>query len=345
MLGVDLCTSGVKVVELGPGRKTALRLERYVVEPIPAGAIVDGNIEQSDAIVDALTRALRRLGSKVKLAALAMPSSAVITRKITLQGGLAEEDYEFQVEAEATQFIQFPIEEVNLDFQIIGPAPGPGDEVEVLVAASRKDKVEDRVAIADLCGLRAVVMDIDTYAWREVLDLVLATLPDEGRGQVVALMDIGAVTTGVTMFVDGQSIFERTQAIGGARLTIELARVYGFTQEEAESRKKTGDLPQNYRTDVLAPFVEEVAAEAARAIQFFFASAPYTRVDRIYLAGGTSVVAGLAEAVEARTNIATEILNPFVGMEIAETVRERQLRLDAPALLTACGLAMRSFDE
>ena len=345
LLGVDMCTSSVKVVELARGRKAAIRLERYAIEPLPAGAIVDGNIEQSEAVVEALTRALRRLGSKVKLAALAMPSSAVITKKVTLRAGLSEEDYEFQVESEATQYIQFPIEEVNLDFQIIGPAPGGSDEVEVLVAASRKEKVEDRIAVAELCGLRPVVMDIDTYASREVLDHVATTLPEEGRGQVLALLDIGAVATRVTIFLNGQTIFERTQALGGAQLTVELARLYGFTQEEAEARKKTGDLPENYRTDVLGPFVEEVAADAARAIQLFFSSTPYARVDRIYLAGGACVVPGLVDAIRARTNVPVEILNPFAGMEIAETVREKQLRLDAPALLTACGLAMRSFEE
>ncbi|MEN9315886.1 MAG: hypothetical protein RIS35_2279 [Pseudomonadota bacterium] len=345
MLGVDICTSGVKVVELVRGRKAAICLQRYAIEPIPAGAIVDGNVEQSEAIVAALSRALRRLGSRTRDAALALPSSAVITKKITLPAGLTEEDYEFQVESEASQYIQFPIEEVNLDFQILGPVPNNPDEVEVLLAASRKEKVEDRVAIVESCGLRAVVMDIDTYASREVLDHVALTLPNEGQGQVIALLDIGAVTTRVTMSLNGQTIFERMQTLGGVQLTTELVRLYGFTQEEAETRKRTGDLPENYRTDVLDPFVQQAAADAARAIQLFFSSAPYARVDRIYLAGGTSVVPGLAEAIAAKTNTPTEILNPFAGMEIAETVREKQLRLDAPALLTACGLAMRSFDE
>jgi type IV pilus assembly protein PilM len=342
LLGVDLCTSGVKVVELSRGA-SALRLERYAIEPIAAGVIVDGNIEQSEAVVEALGRALRRLGSKVRLAALAMPSSAVITKRITLPAGLDEEAYEVEVESEATQYIQFPIEEVNLDFQVLGPAQGD-NEVEVLLVASRKEKVEDRIAIAELCGLKPMVMDIDAYAAREVIGRTTAMLPDAGRGLVIALVDIGAVATRVTIFLEGQNIFERTQPMGGAQLTMEIARLYGFTQEEAELRKKTGDLPENYRDDVLAPFVDELAADAARALQFFFSSAPYARVDRLYLAGGACVAAGLAEAVSDRTGVSVEILNPFAGMDIAGTVRERQLRVDAPGLLTATGLALRSFD-
>jgi len=331
------------VVELSANRAAVPRLERYAIEPIAAGVIVDGNIEQSEAVVEALGRALRRMGSKVRLAALAIPASAAITKRITLPAGLGEEDYELEVESEATQYIQFPIEEVNLDFQILGPTAS-GGEVEVLVVASRKEKVEERVAIAELCGLKPMIMDIDTYAMREVLERVTATLPEAGRGQVIALMDIGAVATRVSIFLDGQIIFERAQALGGAQLTMEVARLYGFTQEEAEFRKKTGDLPENYRVEVLGPFVDEMAADAARAIQFFFSSAPYARVDRIYLAGGACVLPGLVDAVADRTRVHTEILNPFVEMEIAETVRERQLRLDAPGLVTACGLALRSFD-
>lgn len=345
LLGVDMCTSSVKVVELVRGHKAAIRLQRYAIEPIPAGAIVDGNVEQTEAVVEALMRALRRMGSKTREVALALPSSAVITKRITLPAGLSEEEYEFQVASEASQYIQFPIEEVSLDFQILGPAPGGGDEVEVLLAASRKEKVEDRVAIAEMCGLKPLVMDIDTYASREVLDHVALTLPNEGQGQVIAVLDIGAVTTRVTIVLNGQTIFERAQSFGGAQVNMELVRLYGFTAEEAETRKKTGDLPENYLTDVVAPFVEQGAIDAARAIQFFFTSTPYARVDRIYLAGGASVVPGLVEAIAQRTAAPTEILNPFVGMEISSGVRERQLRVDAPALLTACGLAMRSFDQ
>jgi type IV pilus assembly protein PilM len=121
-------------------------------------------------------------------------------------------------------------------------------------------------------------------------------------------------------------------------------RLYGLTPEEAEIKKLTGDLPDNYQRDLLQPFVEQAATDIGRALQFFFTSTPYTRVDQIYLAGGSSVVPGLAEAVAQRTQVPAELLSPFQGMELAGTVRERQLRSDAPSLLVATGLAMRRFD-
>ncbi|HPU53154.1 MAG TPA: pilus assembly protein PilM [Burkholderiaceae bacterium] len=344
LLGIDLSASSVKVVELVPGQKAAMRLQRYAIEPIERGAVTDGNIERPEQVAEALGRAMRRMSTRTREVAMAMPSSAVITKRIALPAGLPEEDYELQVESEASQYIPFAIEEVNLDFQILGPSAADPDEVEVLLAASRKEKVEDRVAVAEMCGLRPVVVDIDSYASRMAVDHVSAFLPNGGQGQIIAVFDIGQMVTGVSIVLNGQTIFEREQSFGGQQLTQDLMRLYGLSPEEAEVKKKTGELPENYQTDVLQPFIEQGVADVARALQFFFTSTPYARVDRIYLIGGSCVVPGLCESIAERTEVPTEILSPFQGMEIADSIRERQLRLDAPALVTACGLALRRFD-
>ena len=345
LLGVDLSASSVKVVELSVGVKSNMRLERYAIEPIERGAIADGNIEKAEVVAAALNRALRRLGSRAKEAALALPAAAVITKRITLPAGLSEEDYELQVESEASQYIPFAIDEVNLDFQVLGPSPGNAEEdVEVLLAASRKEKVEDRVAIAELAGLKPVIVDAEPYAMRGALDYVTAFLPNAGQGQVIAIFDIGQNLTRLTIVLNSQTIFERDQTLCGSQLTQDIARLYGLMPDEAELKKLSGDLPDNYRQDVLDPFVEQGSIEISRGLQFFFTSTPYTRVDRIYLAGGSSVIPGLAEAVAERTQVPTEIFTPFQGMEMADTLRERQLRADAPSLIVAAGLAMRRFE-
>ena len=136
-----------------------MRLERYAIEQIERGAISDGSIEKPEAVGEALTRALRKINSRTKDAAIALPSASVISKRILLPAGMSEEDYELQVESEASQYIPFAIEEVNLDFQLLGPAPNSPDEVEVLLAASKKEKVEDRVAVAELAGLKPIVVD------------------------------------------------------------------------------------------------------------------------------------------------------------------------------------------
>jgi type IV pilus assembly protein PilM len=274
---------------------------------------------------------------------MALPSSAVIAKRITLPAGLLEEDYEVQVESEANQYIPFSIEEVNLDFQVLGPAAQTDEDVEVLLAASRKEKVEDRVAIAEMAGLEPVVIDVEPYAARAVIDHVTGYLPNHGEGMILAVFDVGQTTTGLTVVLNGQTIFEREQSFGGSQLTQDIVRLYGLTVEEAELKKKSGDLPDNYGSELLSPFVEQGATEVARSLQFFYTSTPFTRVDRIFLAGGCAVTAGLAEAVAERTQVPTEIMSPFQGMEIAGNIRERQLRLDAPALMVGCGLAMRRF--
>ena len=344
ILGVDVSASNVKLVELVPGGKTGMRLERYAIEPIERGAIVDGNVEKPEAVADALLRAIRRAGTKTRLAAMALPSSAVIAKRITLPAGLREEDYELQVENEASQYIPFSIDEVNLDFQILGASAQSEEDVEVLLAASRKEKVEDRVAIAEMAGLRPIVIDVEPYAARTAIDHVTRFLPSQGEGMVLAVFDVGQSTTNLTVVLNGQTVFERDQTFGGSQLTQDIVRLYGLTLEEAEQKKKSGDLPDNYANELLTPFVEQGASEVARSLQFFFTSTPFTRVDRIFLAGGCAVTAGLAEAVAERTQVPTEIMSPFQGMEVAGGIRERQLRLDAPALMVGCGLAMRRFD-
>jgi type IV pilus assembly protein PilM len=343
-VGIDLSASSVKVVELSQGQKAGLRVDRYAIEPVDRGAIVDGNIEMPEVVAESLTRALRRCGSKAREVALALPSGAVITKKIMLPAGLLEEDYEVQVETEASQYIPFPIDEVNLDFQILGPTANSEGDVDVLLAASRKETVVDRAAVAELVGLKPVVMDAEPYALRAAVDHVTGLLPDGGQGRIVAVFSVGQTTTTLTVVLNRQTIFEREQSFGGQQLTNEIARLYGLTPEEAETRKRSGDLPDNYQDELARPFIEQGAADIGRALQFFFTSTPYTRVDQILLAGGSAVVPGFVEAVAQRTQVPTALLSPFDGMELSDSVRERQLRLDAPALLIATGLAMRRFD-
>jgi type IV pilus assembly protein PilM len=268
----------------------------------------------------------------------------VITKRIALPANLREEELEMQVESEANQYIPFALDEVSLDFQVLGPIPNAPDDVEVLIAASRKEKVEDRMAVALAAGLKPVVVDVESYASRAALTRLIEQLPNGGEGLVIAVFYVGANTTGVTVMHEGEAIYEREQPFGGQQLTGDIARTYGIPSEEAEQKKRSGDLPANFESDVLKPFIETAATEITRALQFFFTSTPYTRVDQIMLAGGSAVLTGLADALMERAQVPTSVISPFKGMEVGSGVREKQLRLDAPALLTPCGLAMRRFD-
>ena len=343
LIGVDISTSSVRVVELSQAGKEGWRLERYAAEPLPRGAVVDGNIENMEQVVDALRRVWKKSGTRAKLAALGMPPASVITKKIVLPAGMAEDQLEVQVESEASQYIPFALDEVSLDFDVIGPAPNSPDDIEVMLAASRREKVEDRVAIAEASGLKATVMDVESYAARAALDRVLVQLPEGGAGQIVALFQIGAQVTHISVLLDGATIYEREAPFGGNALTQEIVRSYGMSFDEAEARKKSGELPDNYSAEILAPFLESAALEVTRAIQFFYTSTPYTRVDQLFLAGGCALIPGLLDIVASRSKISSAVISPFKGMQLGPGVREQALRAEAPAYLVACGLAMRRF--
>lgn len=345
LIGLDIGSSSVKIVELSQAIGGGLRLERYAIEPLPRGAVVDGNIDKIEVVAEAVKRAWRRAGCKIKSVSMALPASAVITKRIALPANLREEELEMQVESEANQYIPFALDEVSLDFRVLGPIPNAPDDVEVLIAASRKEKVEDRMAVAQAAGLKPIVIDVESYAMRSALERLIGQLPNGGEGLVIAVFYVGANTTSVTVMHDGEAIYEREQPFGGQQLTGDIARTYGIPAEEAELKKRSGDLPANYENEVLRPFIDAAATEITRALQFFFTSTPYTRVDQIMLSGGSAVLAGLPEALMERAQVPTSVISPFKGMEISAGVRDKQLRLDAPALLTPCGLAMRRFDK
>jgi type IV pilus assembly protein PilM len=345
LIGVDISTSSVKMVELSElPKKGGYIVERYSIEPLPKDAVTDGNINNLDVVAESLQRAWKRLGSRIKNISLALPAAAVITKKILLPAGMREEDLEYQVESEANQYIPFALEEVNLDFQVIGPAPGNSEEIEVLLAASRKGNVEDRVAAAQGAGLKALVVDVEPYAAETAFEQIRAQLPDNAQDKCVALVDIGATVMNVNVLRNGQSVYTRDQQIGGELLTQQIQGAYGMSMDEAEQAKRNGGLPDNYESDVLSPFRESLVMEIARALQFFFTSTQYNEVDFIVLAGGCAVLPGLDDAVATRTQVSTMVANPFALMTLSSRIKPRQLATDAPSLIVACGLAMRRFD-
>jgi type IV pilus assembly protein PilM len=251
---------------------------------------------------------------------------------------------EYQVESEANQYIPFALEEVNLDFQVVGVAPNNPEEVEVLLAASRKANVEDRVAAAQLAGLKSVVVDVEPYAAEAAFEHIAAQLPGGAADQCVAVVDIGANVMNVNILRNAQSVYMRDQQIGGSQLTQQIQNAFGLSADEAEAAKRNGGLPENYENDVLTPFRENVAMEVARALQFFFTSTQYNEVSYVVLAGGCAALSGLDEAVATRTQVSTLVANPFETMVLSSRIKPRQLQADAPALMIACGLAMRRFD-
>ncbi len=346
LVGLDISSTAVKLLELsrGSGRSGAsYRVESYGVEPLPANAMVEKNIADVDAVGQAIRNVVKRANAKSKKAAVAVSGSAVITKVITMPAALSEQEMENQIELEADQYIPYPLDEVNIDFEVLGPSEKNPELVEVLLAASRAENVEDRVAALDIAGLTAEVVDVEAYALERACTQLYDSWPEQGEDQTIAVVDIGAVTTTLNVLHDRRIIYTREQNFGGKQLTEEIQRRYGLSLEEAGMAKRQGGLPDNYVSEVLDPFKEAMAQQVSRSLQFFFSASPYNRVDQVVLAGGSSSIPGIDDLVEEKLGVAASIANPFAKMSVSSRVKPQALSNDAPALMIACGLALRSF--
>lgn len=344
LLGIDISSSTIKLVELDRDRGGALRLLHCAIEPLERGWVVDGNIEKFDEVAEALRRLVHKAGTRTKRAALALPGSAVITRKISLPAELDEDQLEIQVEAEAAQLIPFPLTDVALDFCVIGPSSTAAGYQEVLVAAARKEKVNDRQGVAEAAGLQPVIVDVEPYASRLAATRAIERLPG-GRQQLVALFEIGSQSTTLQVVRGDDMVYERDQPMGGEGLTEMIARQYGLSRDEAELKKKQGGaaLPPDYAQAVLQPFLDSLGQELGRALQFFFTSTPHNRVDHILLSGGSANLPGLAQTVTLQTGFAASVVNPFDGMAVPPSIPAARLALESTSYLVATGLALRRF--
>jgi type IV pilus assembly protein PilM len=345
LIGLDISSSAVKMVELASDGKGGYRVERYSIEVLPRDIVSDGNIVNLEAASESVRRAWKKLATSTRDVAIALPASHVITKKIIVAAGQREADLEVLVESEANQYIPFALDEVNLDFQVVGPAPSSPDEIEVLIAASRKEKVEERVAVAESAGLKPRVLDVESYAVLAAFHLIEAQLPDGGKGQIIALVDVGANVMNLTVLRNGLQLYVREQAFGGNQLTQDIARLFSMSFEEAETEKRRNNLPEKYEVELLRPFLEAMALELSRALQFFFTSTQFNQINHIVLAGGCAVLPGVDQVVASRTQINTVMANPFAGMVLSDRVRSNSLLTDASSLMVACGLALRRFDE
>ena len=342
MLGVDISSSAVKLIELSKNG-SEITVEAYRVLPLPANTIVDKNIADLDALSETIASVVKRSGSKLRDIVAAVSSSSVITKEIELPAGLTELQMEMQIEVEADQYIPYPMEEVAFDFDVLGEAENNPDLVRVLLAACRQENVEHRRQALEMAGFNPKVIDVESFAVERAYKLIEGQL-DEVSDQVVAIADIGATVFSFTVLVDGKIIYNREQLFGGKQLTEEIQRRYGLSWEEAGEAKRKGGLPEDYATEVLAPFKVSLVQHITRSLQFFYSSSHFNYVDQLFLAGGVSALEGLVDEVEQVIGLPTAVANPFANMQLHRSINPTALANDAPAMLLAVGLAMRSFE-
>jgi type IV pilus assembly protein PilM len=345
LIGLDISSSAVKLLELAR-RGDRYSVEAYAVEPLPQNIVTEKQISDPKIVGEAITRALNRAGTRTRQAAVAVAGSSVITKIISMQAGLRDADLEEQIKAEADQYIPYPIDDVNLDFQVLGPSAKDEATVDVLLAACRKEQVEQRMAALEIAGLVPKVVDIETYALENACQFLRHQMPDGGSGRTVAVVDVGASTTSLLVLHDLHTVYTRDQAFGGRQLTEDIMRYYAMSFDEAGKAKRSGGLPDTYEAEVLSHFLSDMAQQIDRSLQFFFsASSGHSRVDALILAGGCAQIPGVDALIQERLQIPTEVARPFAQMSVAARARAAQLARDESSMLIATGLAYRAFDE
>ncbi|MGQ0697194.1 MAG: pilus assembly protein PilM [Panacagrimonas sp.] len=344
LVGLDISSSAVKLLELTRDGER-FRVETYAVEPLPAGAVNEKQIVDPRLVGEAIKRAVDRAGTKTRQVALAVAGASVITKVVQMSAALSDHDMEEQIKAQADQYIAYPIEDVNLDFQVVGQSDKGSGNADVLLAACRKEQVESRCAAAELAGLMPKVVDIEAYALENACQFLQHQMPARGARKTIAVVDVGASTTSLLVLHDQQTVYTRDQNFGGKQLTEEIMRQFGMSFEDAGKAKKFRNLPESYESEVLPGFIADLGQQIDRSLQFFFAaSSKHNTIDQLILAGGCAHIPSVDRQVQQRLGIPTIVARPFATMSISPKARPSVLAKDEASMLIALGLAYRAFD-
>jgi type IV pilus assembly protein PilM len=344
LLGLDVTTSSIKLIELAESG-SGYRVESFAAEPTPPNSINDKNIVDAEAVGEAIRRAVKRSGTKTREAAVAISGDAAITKVIQMPKNLSSTDLEGQVELQADQYIPFPMEEVSFDYEVVGESERDPDMNDVLLVATRTENVEQRQAAVQAAGLTARVVDVEAFAVETACSLMVHQMPERGKDKFIAIVDFGASTTTFSVLHNLKVIYTRDFGFGGHQLTEEIMRTYGLSLEDAGRAKKEGGLPSNYQPEVLDAFMDDMSQQVSRSLQFFLASGSgRDEPDQVLVCGGCANIPGVADVIGSRIGIPTEVGDPLGQMKLSSRAKSHGVQKDATALLTACGLALRSFD-
>lgn len=340
-IGVDICATSVKLADV-QRQQGLFHLKSYGIESLSPGVVIDKLIVDTEAVGEAIGRLLKRCQISANEAATSVSGSSVITKVIDMDMALSDIEREAQIRLDADQYIPYPLDEVNLDFEVLGPSLVGDNMVQVLLAASRSENVDQRIDALAFGGLKAKVIDIESHAIERAFKLMVDSLPD--LPELVALVDIGHNQMTLYIAKNGEFVYNREQLFGGLQLTESIQNRYGLSFEEAMINKRTNTLPDDYYPEILTPFMESILQQITRSLQFYFSSSQYNTIDHLVIAGGSSAIPGLAGMVQQKLNVPVSVANPFINMTINSHIDSEQLINDAPSLMAACGLALRSFD-
>lgn len=342
LAGVDIGSSYVKLLALSRHSK-GFRVDSYALTHLPEGAVIDNNVQEVPTASDAISRAIKVANFKSKPAITSVPSSGVITKELEFSNSFTEDELEDQIQVEADQYIPYPLDEVSIDFQIIGPSKDDSNLNDVLLVACRQDSVQSREDALNGAGLECEVIDVDAFALERAFELL--SVNHELEGKTVGMVEMGAASMSLYVFEDGKITYNREQVFGGNDLSHTISQVTDMSLDEVEQAKKSNSLPEDIQQGYVEPFKQAAAQQISRALQFYYSSGTHAELDALLLCGGIAALPNIAETVEQELGINTQIANPFANMQFSSKVNKNKFMQDAPSLVLACGLALRSFAE
>jgi len=338
VIGIDIGTHSIKLVELA-GSKANPKVVAWGVAPLAAGAFSENAIANAELVADALNNLIVQSGAKGDSAAVAVSSSHAITKVLGMPNDIRDLELEEQISIEALHFIPYPIDEVNLDFEVLGPSETNDQENDVLLVACRRSIVDDYIDLVESSNLGLSYVDIDTYALERVYrsQNTLGASSD----QPVAIFDIGSSSSHLMVLDDDRVLYSRHQNFGAAQLIKLIRKEYGVSADEAEEILASSQPPGDFLTAVQEPFVEMLRQEVSRALQFFYSSSSYSNIDSVVLTGACCALAGLAGDLEVKLRAKVAVLNPILNASVQS--RRDAIVAAAPGLSVAYGLSLRGL--
>ncbi len=343
VIGVDIGTTSIKAIEISKSGRS-LVVDRYAFEPLTPGLIIDHKIKDVEQVANSLQAALRRSGSKAKRAAICVNANNVISKIVSVQADMSEDELESLVEIEADRIVPYALDEVNIDYIHMGKSEKSPGEDDVQIVVCRKNVVEDLVAVLDEAELEPAVVDVDTFTLSRIHGLVNQGLVGAGAKRTSALLDFGSNASRFMVFHNNLVIYNRETPFGGRQLIDSINQKYGMPHDEAMMALRKSDLPESFKVEVLKPFVKVLVQEILRSLQFFYSSSTHNHIDELMITGGCAQIGNVDKIIEKRVEVPTVVLNPFASTRIGSKIDKDKFRKDIPSLAIASGLALRGLE-
>jgi type IV pilus assembly protein PilM len=343
LVGLDIGSKAIKAAEIFEGKK-GFTLSKFGMVDIAPGLIEDGAIKDPEALAETLRNLFKSYGIKNRNVAISIGGYSVIVKKIAVQTA-TEDQLQDTIHFEAEQYIPFDINDVNLDFQILGESENNPNQMNVLLVAAKKEMVNDYVHLAELAGLEPRVIDVDAFALQNVFDINYEPQPDEN----IALIDIGASKTSLNILKGENSVFMRDVSLGCGQINQKISTLIDCTSEESEAIKfgeGSDKISPEDLSDIISSVVTDWCTEIRRALDFFYSTYPDDQIKKIILSGGGGNIQELRQLLAVETSAEVTTINPFQQFYVdSEKFDTEYLDKIAPQASICMGLATRKLDD